>query len=504
MDFFTDLEKQLSALYGRLSFSQKAAFVLLVAVVVGALVAFTHWGSEGEYATLTREPLGAKESEVLAALDAAGIRHRTVGGSLEVASSRWNEAMAVLATQGIVPGQEIKIRLADVVKNDSMFRTSEDKRAARLVALENWLADVIGCMENIRSASVALDAPDEQGFVLADEHGKAAVHVWLKPGVEKLAKGQVNGIAALVSGVRRTIKKSDVNIIDNAGHEYRAAGGEEGPDGIGVGDRQEQQMAVERELGRQVREMLGYYSPVKVMVRLKIDFDRKTEETVDVDPDKAVEVETRRESSEGMMLDNAPASSRESRYAKREIYRKVTHLVKAPGDILDLSVSVLVPREQVIEQVRGRGIAVDDKAADGPIAAELDSLRKSIANMLLVEKETNITVQAVTFPKAAALLEPKAVHAAAATGDFWSKNWRTLVLGALSLVALFFLWRMVKAPVEVRPVAPAADEQLLAGVGKPGAEAVRAEQVEQKVVEMVRKSPAEAAGLVSRWVRTEG
>ena len=30
------------------------------------------------------------------------------------------------------------------------------------------------------------------------------------------------------------------------------------------------------ELCRQVREMLSYYNPVKVMVRLKIDFDRKT------------------------------------------------------------------------------------------------------------------------------------------------------------------------------------------------------------------------------------
>ena len=502
MDFFTDLGRQVSALYGRLTFSQKAAFVLLVAVVVGALALFTRWGAEGEYAVVTREPLGAKEAEVVAALDSAGISHRAAGGALEVASARYNEAMAILATQGVVPGQEIKIRLADVAKDDRMFRTSEDKRAARVVALENWLADVVGCMENIRSASVALDAPDDQGFALGDEHGTAAVHVWLKPGIDRLSKCQVNGIAALVSGVRRTIKKADVNIIDNAGRQYRAAGDEDS--GAAVGDRAEQQMAVERELAKQVREMLGYYNPVKVMVRLKIDFDRKTEETTDVDPDKAVDVETRRDSSQGMVLDNEPAGSRESRFTRREIYRKVTHLVKAPGDILDMSVSVLVPREQVIEQIRGRGVAVDEKSADGPVSAELDGIRKAIANMLLVEKEGNITVQAVTFPKAVAMVEPTK-ETAAGTADFWAKYGRATALGAISLVALFFLWRMVKAPVVVRAAAPAfTEEQLLAGVGKPGAESVRAEHVEQKVVEMVRKSPGEAAGLVTRWVQTEG
>ena len=502
MDFFTQLGTQVRDLYRRLTFSQKAAFVLLVAVVVGALVVFTRWGAEQEFVAVTREPLGTNEPDVLAALDSAGIRHRQSAGTLEVAAAQYNEALAVLATHGVVPGEQIRIRLADIAKDDKMFRTSEDKRAARLVALQNWLADVISCMENIRAATVALDAPDDQGFALSDEHGTAAVHVWLQPGVERLSKSQVNGIAALVSGVRRTIRKSDVNVIDNAGREYRVASPEEG--GAAVGDRQEQQMTVERELARQVREMLGYYNPVKVMVRLKIDFDRKTEETVDVDPDKAVEVESRRESSEGALAsDNAPAESRDSRYSRREIYRKVTHLVKAPGDILDMSVSVLVPREQVIEQARGRGLTVDERSGEGAIAGELDSIRRAIMNMLLLDKEANVTVQAVTFPKPKAVREPPAAGAAA---DFWAKYGRASVLGGLSLLALFFLWRMVKKPVEVRPAPEPAfvDEQVLAGAEGPEAAGLRSERIERQVGDMVRRSPDEAAGVVTRWVQSEG
>ena len=65
-----------------------------------------------------------------------------------------------------------------------------------------------------------------------------------------------------------------------------------------VSDRQQEQMTYERRLAREVREMLSYYDPIKVLVRLKIDFDRKIEDVTDVDPERAVEVETRRETSE--------------------------------------------------------------------------------------------------------------------------------------------------------------------------------------------------------------
>jgi len=517
MGFFGQVATQVKELYGRLTFSQKLAFALLIAVVVGALMMFTSWGARGEYVRITREPLGSAHAEIVAAFDAAGLRYRQADGTLEVASSQYNAAMAVLATHGIVPTEEIKIRLADIVKDDKMFRTSEDKRAQRLVALQNWLGDVISHMENIRAASVGLDAPDAMPLMGTEERGTAAVHVWLEQGVERLSGDQVNGIAALVAGVRRTIKKSDVKIVDNHGHEYRVPGDEESA-GV-VGDRQEQQMMYERRLAREVREMLCYYDPVKVMVRLKIDFDRKTEEVVDVDPEKAVEVETHRETSEhttsgtpGSGIRGLPGAeaatpgtvdTEDSRFAKREIYKKVTRLVKAPGDVLDVSVSVVVPREQVIEQVKGRGIELDERARDARIAEEVDRIKTSIANMLLVDDVSKITVQAVTFPK------PKLAEGpvqAGALSLFWEKHGRAAVLAVLSLVALFLLWRLVKKPVEAAagPARPFSDEEILTGIEGPEAARTHAERIDAKVQELVKENPADAASLISRWVQSEG
>lgn len=516
MDFFTQVATQVKNLYGRLAFSQKMAFVLLVTVVVGALVMFTSWGARGEYLTVTREPLGAARTGVLTALDAAGINYREQVGVLEVPASQYNEAMAVLATHGIVPTEQIKIRLADIAKEDKMFRTSDDKRAQRLIVLQNWLGDVVSQMENIRAASVALDAPEVIGWVAADEGGTAAVQVWLQSGVDRLSLDQVNGIAALVAGVRRTIRKSDVSIIDNHGHEYGVQG-EDGATG-GVSDRYMQTMMYERRLAREVREMLGFFNPVKVMVRLKIDFDRLTEEAVEVDPEKVVEVESRRETSE--LTSSAPtgpagrttppgvtaperSETKEIRFSRKEIYKKVTKLVKSPGDVEDISVSVFVPREQVIAQIKARGIEVDEKAADPQIAAELTGIKKSVANMLLVKELDKITVEAVTFPKPRVPEEPTGTGFLA---DFWPKHGRTAVLAVLSLFALLLLWRMVKKPVEVvaRTGQALADEEILTGLAGPSAGALRTERVEREVEDMVRDNPRDAANLITRWVQTEG
>jgi len=505
MGFFGQVARQVRDLHGRLTFSQKAAFVLLIAVVVAALVMLTNWGSRAEYVRVTHEPLGAERPAVLAALRSAGIDYREVVGALEVAASRTSEATAILATHGIVSTEQINIRLADVGKEDRMFRTSEDKRAQRLVALQNWLSDVISHMENIRAAAVALDVPQTNSFVFKEDRGTAAVHVWLDSSVERLGRDQVNGIAALVAGVRRTIRKSDVSIIDDHGHEYRVPGSEETP-GL-IGDRQEQQIMYEHRLAGKVRDMLSYLSPVNVMVRLKIDFDSKTEETVDVDPDKVVEVETRREYEDTSAAEGAPegtAVSKEKHFSKKEIYRKVTRLVKAPGDVQDMSVSVFVPRDRVMEQIRGRGVTVETDTVAGHVTAELERVKTSIANMLLVSDLSRITVQAVTFPTPEALPEPVEMGA---VGRIWTTHGRTAVLAVLSLVALFLLWRMVKKPVEVvgAPRQVYEDEEFIRGIaGAPGGSDLRGETVGRRVEDVVRESPRDAANLITRWVQSEG
>jgi flagellar biosynthesis/type III secretory pathway M-ring protein FliF/YscJ len=504
-------------LYGRLTFSQKTAFVLLVAVVVISLVMFTSWGSRGEYIAVTREPLGAARAEVLAALEGAGIATRESAAGLEVPAGRYNEAVAILATYNIVGSEQIQIRLADIAKDDKMFRTSEDKRAQRLVALQNWLGDVVAHMENIRQATVALDAPDARGWVLEEERGTASVQVWLQPGIEHLSKKQVNGIAALVSGVRRTIRKSDVNIVDQTGRAYRVPSDDEVAGG--VADRHEQQLMYEGRLAREVRDMLSYFSVAKVMVRLKVNFDVETVRETDYGPEGYAETmvtstETKNMTTTGAGSDTtvpgtaaalgtgggSKSETEKSKTSQRKVNEKVTSLVKAPGGVEDVAVTVFVPRDEVVQQITSRGVAEDQAASQ--IDTELNDIRTSLASMLMVSDPQKVNVRAVTFPKPTPSETPVE---AGFVGKFWTDHGRTTVLAGLSLVALFLLWRMVKKPVELvsGPSAGYAAEEVLTGFEGPSADARHSEKMERTVNDMVRQSPGDAANLVTRWVQSE-
>jgi len=286
-------------------------------------------------------------------------------------------------------------------------------------------------------------------------------------------------------------------------------------------------MNCERKIARSIERMLSFYNPVRALVKVDMDFKR-TESTVqEVDEEKVVPVKTtssvEKESTTtpasplGVDTPGVPVaatsaagpntkSSKEEKTNDYEIYKKVTTMADPPGDITNLSVSVLVPRDQVIEQIKAREEGMDDKAAAAKVDQELDSVRELVMSGLGITEQTKITVKAVTFPKPSIPQEVVVSGLAA----YWEGHGAATVLGVLSLMALFLLWRMVKKPVEVvapgtRGPGPAHEEEdLLAGMEGADIKAQRAQRLEREVEGMIRKSPREAANLITRWAQIEG
>ena len=185
-----------------------------------------------------------------------------------------------------------------------------------------------------------------------------------------------------------------------------------------------------------------------------------------------------------------------------------TNLQEAPGTILDVSVTVLVPREGIIEQLTRKGVDVGDKASGEDLAPELDEIRMCIANALGVEDGAKVVVKAVTFPRPPVPEPPPEPERLA---SLWTAYGTSAVLGLLTLMAMFLLWRMLKRPVEVSLASPGVDslglhtgdEDLLADLSGLDAETLRKAKIERRVREMVQDSPQEAARMITRWVRTE-
>ena len=521
MGFFGELFGQVRELYGRLTASQKIATGLLVTLVVVFMVWFTAWGSKGDYVALSAQPADAGErAAALGRLQQMGIDVRDKGGVLEVARPQLSRAMAVLAESGTLPSDFTGLQRTTTA-NKGLFPTMDDNRYDRDVQLAEFLGEVIRHMDEIRMAKVVFDVPTPYEGVLEKKKGTASVVVWLKEKGASLSGQQVDGIAALVSGALKDVPRENVRIVDGQGRAYRVRG----TDTVAgtVSDRHEEELAYEERVAKRVEEMLAYLGTVKVFVDATIDFNQKNTESREVAPE-GVEVSATSKKVTVEPVETPGASgttepktavigerkTEQTRDVKSDYSTKVTTLAEPPGKVTDLSVTALVDREGVIEQLRSEGEGVSEKATPEDLVEKIEEIRLCIANGLGVTDEKKVVVKAVSFPKAPVLEEPARTEVG--VGAEWKTYGTPAVLGVLVLAAMLALWRMVKKPVEMRLDARSGsalglgtgDEELLANLSGLDEETVRRARLEEKVKEMVAAKPEDAAKLVTRWVETEG
>jgi len=523
MGFFGELGTQVKELYGRLTVSQKAAFVLLVALVVVFMVWFAGWGGEEDYVALTAQPAdGAERSAAMSRLAERGIDVRERGGVLEVARGEQSRALAVLAEAGALPSDFSRLDRATSGKQ-GIFKTAEDSRYDREVMLAEYLGNVIQHMDGIRMAQVVFDVPTPYEGFMREGKGTASVMVWLKDREGKLNRQQVEGIASLVSGALRSVPKENVGIVDGQGRPYRVRGSES-PAGL-VSERYEEELAYEEYLTQKVVGMLSYLGQVKVFVDAEIDFTQKSTHTREVDPNAAEAVTSSRkvttekttdpiktgtEGAEGTAVAGGTVEKHvtEERTMATEFSTTETKLEEPPGKILDMSVTALVDRDGVIAQLASEGVTVGTEAGGEELNEKLSEMQAFIANGLRMTDVTKVVVKAVSFPKAPIPEPPIEVEGMTVT---WEKYGTSLVLGVLVVAAMVLLWRMVKRPVEMRLDAGSGsalglatgDETLLANLSGVDAETMRRTRLETRVKEMIEENPDDAAKLVTRWVNTE-
>ena len=392
--------------------------------------------------------------------------------------------------------------------------------------LQEFLGDVIRHMEGIHMAKVVFDVPPTYARAIEDNKGTASVVVWLKDKSARLAGQQVEGIAALISGALRDIPRQNVRIVDGQGRAYGAKRSD-GLSGV-VAERHEQELMYEERQAQAIEDLLSYLGDqVKAIVDVKIDFDQKSTRKREVDPDKIAEGTTsiKKESSDPVsspvVASSTPGgsaslastasgakTSKQEKTTVPEFTTTETLLEEAPGKILDISVTVLVPRDGVIEQLKTEGAEIDEKASAQDLAPKLDEIRDCVANGLGVTEPSKVVVKAVSFSKPPAPEPPPEPEMLA---SLWGTYGSAGVLGLFTLVAMFLLWRMLKRPVEVSLASRGGgmslgmtDEELLSDLSGPDADTLRKAKIEDKVKEMVVESPQDAAKLITRWVHTEG
>src|SRR4051812_14062263 len=190
--------------------------LIAIAAAVAAGVAIALWSKEPTYTLLVSKVSNSQASQIVQALEAAGIPHRadTATGSVLVPAERLNDARLKLAGQGIGENDGGFESMA----KDPGFGVSQFMENARYQhALETDLAKTIGNLQPVEGARVHLALPRQSAFVRDRRAATASVFVQLKAG-KRLADEQVNSIINLVASSIPELDSSQVTVVDQQGH----------------------------------------------------------------------------------------------------------------------------------------------------------------------------------------------------------------------------------------------------------------------------------------------
>lgn len=195
----------------------RLAIMIGIAVSVALGVVIALWSFTPSYTLLYGNLSGKDATEVMTALQQAGIEYRVEEstGAVMVKTGQLGAARLKLAGQGLPRGDNIGFEL---LQQESGFGTSRAVEAARFHrALEGELARTIATLASVQSARVHLATPKQSVFVRDNGATSASVVVKLFSG-RVLEKGQVAAIVHLVASSVPELEAGNVTVVDHQGN----------------------------------------------------------------------------------------------------------------------------------------------------------------------------------------------------------------------------------------------------------------------------------------------
>ena len=485
-------------------------------------------------------------SSVIKDLDARGIAYETRGDAgqtilaprKDLARLRMDLAGKGLPTQGGV-GYEI------FDKGDAFSSTNFVQNVNHLRALEGELARSIRAIGRVQQARVHLVMPERRLFERDRELPSAAIVLKL---MGDLDSGQVRAIRHLAASSVEGLKPERVSIVDERGRLLADGARGEEPGG----DAEEKQTAMERRLRAQIEEIVAGIvgqGRARIQVRAELDMNRIESRTETFDPESRVvrSSQTRNESSltggaEGQVSvgnelpgatggDKPPSSKDSSNKTEETTNYEISRVTKTEvvegGRIKRLSVAVLVDGAYVP--------GADGKTTYQPRpAAEIERIAALVRSAVGFDKARGDQIEVANLrfaeaPAAPEFTEPTLIQSLLSPSK--EDVLRMVELSVLALLTLIVLLTVVRPLLRrVLTADPPTVALIAAGAGGGGAALegamagaetalgprdnttarlvefakingqVQAETV-QRVVDMVRASPAETVEVLRNWIQ---
>ncbi|MCJ2062892.1 flagellar M-ring protein FliF [Methylobacterium sp. J-088] len=491
-------------------------------------------------------------ASVVRDLDSRGIRYETRGEAGQTILAPRGDLAKLrmdLAGKGLPTQAGVGYEIFD--KGDAFSSTNFVQNVNHLRALEGELARSIRAIGRVQAARVHLVLPERRLFERDRESPSAAIVLKL---MGDLDAGQVRAIRHLVASAVEGLKPERVSIVDERGRLL--ADGARDAEADVAGGYEDRQVGLERRLRGQIEDVVaGIVGPgrVRVQVNAELDHNRTESRSETFDPESRVvrSAQTRTESSQtsnadgqvsvgnelpgANATDKAPApkdaTNKNEETTNYEISRVTKTEIAEGGRIKRLSVAV------VVDGVYAP--TADGKQTYSPRApAEIERITALVRSAVGFDKARGDQIEVVNLrfaeaPSLPQFSEPTLIQSLLApTKEDVLRMAELAVLALLTLIVLLTvvrpLLRQVLAPVPAPPslaaaggMGIAADAAAVAGPAggtitmidrdNPTARLmefakingqVQAETV-QRVVDMVRASPAETVEVLRGWIQEE-
>ncbi|WP_062382526.1 flagellar basal-body MS-ring/collar protein FliF [Demequina iriomotensis] len=444
---------------GQMSVAQKVFAALLAGLLVVGLIALAQYTTKPTMSPLFTNLAADDAAAIVEQLDATGVAYELTagGGTILVPQEQLYDTRLAVAATGLPAGTATGYALLD-----DMSMTSSDfqQQVTYQRALEGELAQTIGAMEAVRTASVKLALPQETVFVDEREDPTASVFIDTEAG-RSLDTQSVQAIVHLVSASIEGMQPEDVAVIDANGVVLSTVGG-----GSTALEQGGQTADYENRVAASVQAMLDRVvgaGNAMVSVTAELDYDKTstTSETYDSNPDAAPlsESQTLEEytggagsTSAGVLgPDNISVPSgedSEGTYKKEDtvtnnaVDRTVEVTETAPGSVRRQSVSV------VANQEAAAAIDLDALSAMVAAAAGIDETRGDVVSVNTMAFDSSAADAAT-----AALGEAAAADKEAATRSMYIEfaKWGALLLSVILIVVLALVkGRRRRGPMDER------------------------------------------------------
>jgi flagellar M-ring protein FliF len=457
-----------------------------------------------------------------AKLEAQGIPHQTSpdGKTISVPADKLDAARMQTAADGQPHSGRMGFELFDKM---SWGQTEFDEKVTYQRALEGELERSIGTLADVESARVHLVMPPDSVFLDREHTAKASVILKLRRGT--LSKEAALAISRLVSGAVDELRPEDVSIVD--ADSDRALGiGTDNADGQGGGDLS----------SRLISTLEPVVGAGKIRASVNVDYNHDTtdESLEKYDPTvSAVLSEQKSENNSGAaggpsgvpgtssnvppVKDAKPPVTPTTQTSKTEsaqygVNRTVVHTVSPAGRIQRLTAAILVDDALVRSVQKGKVTFTRRKRTP----EELNQIKELAQAAIGFDEKRGdtISVQNLSFDADATDLDVAAPGWTAQvqkTVNDYSSALRPLSLLLLFVLAYIFVLRPVQKHALSATNLPSDAEPFLASTrveALPGATAelpgpVRAAQLKQETVELIKQKPQHTTRAVQAWLHEE-